>query len=53
MNIFVHGQISLQISIQTKMTLLHHNKSSGKIKTVILSADKESCTVILNKNDYF
>ena len=33
------------------MTLLHHYKSSGKIKTIILSADKESCTVILNKID--
>ena len=33
------------------MTLLHHNKSSRKIKTVIVSADKESCTVILCKND--
>ena len=35
------------------MTLLHHYKSSGKKRhSHILSADTESCTVILNKNDY-
>ena len=33
------------------MTLLYHYKSSGKIKTVILSAYKKPCTVILNKNN--
>ena len=38
--------------MQTKITLLHHYKNSGKIKTVILSADKETCTAILSKNDY-
>ena len=40
------------MSIQTKITLLHHYNNSGKAQTVIISADKDSYTVILNKNGH-
>ena len=42
MNVFVHAQILIR-SLQK----LRKDKD-----IVILSADKESCTVILNKNDF-